>query len=516
MRISGYNNFLLENHLIQLMLEAEVNYFEDFRNLLQKMKSPVAKDLLDLESQDLKVVTNFLNLGDKDDEITFFATNAKNDKYQILDPGYTFSAFTDLFRARGLEGDSYRSLPQFTIGKIEHIFEPGDGFNTTNKRIAHFVSDSGEHCFINMLGLRPIPSGKPQKSFIGRVARKMLEVAGKKYSDKELEDFVNEFKFHVSIQKNRELLFELVEGEKIKYYYHLDRYDYTKEGPLHGSCMRYKKCQKYFGIYVENPQVCKLLILKSPDNQDLIIGRALIWTLDNGDIFMDRIYYSYESDVNLFKDYAIKNGWCYKQRQESSSHTTIEWNPEKLREGDLIVKLQNYWFDDYPYMDTLKYLYEYRQILSNNNYRADLTLESTEGGRGDCDTCNGEGRVDCPECDGDERVDCGRCDGDGTIECRECDGNGEIDCSNCDGNGEVDCSNCDGDGKVDEDGEEVDCPDCGGKGKEECSDCGGKGKEECSDCEGKGEEECSRCDGDGRVDCDRCDGEGRVDCPDCN
>ena len=67
MRISGYNNFLLEKHLIQLMLEAEVAYFQDFKNLLDKMKSPVAKDLLNLEYQDLKVVTNFLNLGDKDD-----------------------------------------------------------------------------------------------------------------------------------------------------------------------------------------------------------------------------------------------------------------------------------------------------------------------------------------------------------------------------------------------------------------------------------------------------------------
>ena len=518
MRISGYNNFLLEKNLIQLMLEAEVAYFQDFKNLLDKMKSPVAKDLLNLEYQDLKVVTNFLNLGDKDDEITFFATNAKTDKYQILDPGYTYSSNEELFRARGLEGNYYFSLPQFTIGRVEHIFEPNDQFNKTNKRIAHFISDDGQHCFISMDGLRPIPGGKPQKSFIGRVARKMLEVAGKKYSNKELEEFVNEFKFQVSIQKNRELLFELVDGEQIRHFYHRDRYDWSKEYTLHNSCMRYPKCQKYLDIYVVNPKVCKLLILKSPDNPELIIARALVWTLDNGDIFMDRIYYTYESDVKLFKDYAIKNGCCYKQKQESSSHSKIEWNPEKVREGDLTVKLEHYWFDDYPYMDTIKFLNEKAQTISNNNYNSDITLESTEGGRGECDRCNGEGRVDCPDCDGDERVDCGRCDGDGELECNDCNGNGEVNCSNCYGDGELDCSSCDGTGKIDgdEEGEQVDCPDCSGRGKEECSDCGGSGKEECSDCGGNGKNDCSRCDGDGRLDCDRCDGEGRVDCPDCN
>ena len=505
--ISRYNHFILEKNLVDLILEAEVAYYEDFKNILKKMKSPVAQDLLELEFKDLKVTTNFINLGDKDDEVTFYAPNAKSDKYQILDPGYSYGGYLDLFRARGLYGDSYPPLRQFTTGKIEHIFEPSD-VNRTGKRIAHFISDSGQHCFIDMDGLRAFPGGKPQKSFIGRVARRILEVSGKKYSDKELEDFVNEFKFKISIEKNREQLFELVEGEKIRHFYHNNNYDYTKSGTLHGSCMRYEKCQKYLGIYVDNPKVCKLLVLKSPDNQELIIGRALVWTLDNGDTFMDRIYFSYESDINLFKNYAIKNNWCYKQKQDSNESTTIEWNTEKERDGDLAVELEKSYFRDYPYMDTLKYLNEYNNTISTNNYNADLTLETTNGGRGECDNCDGGGRVDCPECDGDERVDCGRCDGDGTLECNDCDGNGEVDCSSCDGYGEVDCSNCDG--------EQVDCPECNGKGKEECSDCDGKGKEECSDCDGRGENDCGNCDGEGRLNCDRCDGEGRVDCPECN
>jgi hypothetical protein len=237
------------------------------------------------------------------------------------------------------------------------------------------------------------------------------------------------------------------------------------------------------------------LILKSPDNQELIIGRALVWTLDTGETFMDRIYYSYNEDVELFKEYARSKGWCYKAKQESSQHSRIEFSPEKVREGDLTVKLEKYWFDDYPYMDTLKFLNERAQIISTNNYRSDLTLESTDGGRGECDTCNGDGRVDCPECDGDERVECGRCDGDGEVDCRECDGNSTVICSRCEGEGEIEG----------EDEEMKECPDCNGDGHADCGECSGSGKEECS-----------RCDGDGRVECDNCGGDGRVDCPDCN
>ena len=497
MNLFRYNNFLLESQLTQLLLEAEVRYFQDFKEILHQMKSPVAQELLNLEDKDLKITTNYLNLGDKDDEVTFYAPNAKNTKYQILDPGYTFTSYTDLFRAAGLEGDEYPSLPQFTTGEVKHIFEPGLEPNSTSRRIAHFVSDNGKNCFINMNGLQPIPSGKPQKTSIGRVARRMLEVAGKKFTDKELEDFVNEFKFRISIKKDRTQLFELVGGELIKFWYHHTRYDYKKEGTLHGSCMRYNKCQNYFGIYTENPKVCKLLILKSPDNPELIIGRALVWTLDNDEVFMDRIYYSYESDVNLFKDYAIKNGWCYKQRQESSIHTTIEWTPEKVRKGDLTVKLEHSYFDDYPYMDTLKYLNERADTISNNDYRSDLTLESTEGGRGDrCENCNGSGRVSCYECDGDGRVDCGRCDGDGEVDCNDCDGSGTISCSRCDGEGQI---------EGDEEGEMKECPDCNGNGQIDCEECDGNGKIECS-----------RCDGDGRVDCPVCDGDCDVDCPDCS
>jgi len=494
MNLYRFNNFLLENQFTELLLEAEVKYFQEFKVILRKMKSPVAEALINLEDKDLKITTNYLNIGDKEDEITFYSPNAKNTKYEILDPGYTYGSYTALFRAVDLDGDRYDSLPQFTIGEVKRIFEPGEPPNSTYERIAYFVSDRNDKCFINMRGLREMPGGTPQRTSIGRVARRMLEVSGKKFTDKELEDFVNEFKFQVSIIKDRTKLLKLVDGEDIRYYYLSERYDDKKEGTLNNSCMRYYKCQKYLDIYVENPNVCKLLILKSPDNQNLIIARALVWTLNTGEIFMDRIYYQYESDVNLFKDYAIKNGWCYKQRQESSSRSVVEWNPEKIRTGDLTVKLDDATFDDYPYMDTLKYINEYDKLISNNNYKSDFTLESTEGGRGECDRCNGSQRVECDDCNGNGRVECDECDGDGQLECDECSGDGRVTCSECDGDGEIE----------NKDGEMEECPECEGDGKIECEECSGKGNRECSNCDGRG-----------RVSCSTCYGDGEVDCPDC-
>ena len=69
MNLFRYNNFLLESQFSQLLLEAEVKYFQDFKKILNFMKSPVAQELLNLEDKDLKITTNFLNLGDKEDEI---------------------------------------------------------------------------------------------------------------------------------------------------------------------------------------------------------------------------------------------------------------------------------------------------------------------------------------------------------------------------------------------------------------------------------------------------------------
>lgn len=534
MKISDFKFFILEKQIFNLITEAELKYLSEFRNMLKRIKSPIAKDLLELEDTDLKVSTNYLNIGDEEDEISFYGNNLKSDKYRIIKQEKAITHENRLFSDRGIDEWYIPPLPNGTIGEIKHIYNPEDlkkfGYNIPES-IAHFVSDSGENCFIFLSGLEIYPTTKPQKSFVGRVTRRILQVAGKKYSDKELEDFVNEFKAKVSLEKNRSQLFELVDGEKIRHFYLGTNYDHKKNGPLLGSCMRYPECQNYLDIYVINPEVCRLLILKSPDNQELIVGRALVWKLNTGETFMDRIYFTYESDVNLFKEYAQKNGWCYKKNQNSSESETIEFSPENIKKETLNVELKYAYYDYYPYMDTFKYL----EGKTLSNYGDGARLESTEGGRGDeCENCGGSGTVTCYECDGGGNWSCDDCSGSGDVECSDCEGSGEVDCSDCYGKGEKECDSCSGYGEKNcqsckgtgsIDGQDcqdcdasgkVTCKDCDGEGECECESCDGSGKEECSECDGRGEKECEECDGRGRVTCSECYGDGEYDCPECS
>ena len=62
--------------------------------------------------------------------------------------------------------------------------------------------------------------------------------------------------------------------------------------------MKYYRCKDYFNIYIENPDVCQLLIFTDPN--DKLLGRALLWKLEDGSNYMDRIYTNRDSYIELF------------------------------------------------------------------------------------------------------------------------------------------------------------------------------------------------------------------------
>lgn len=495
MMISKYDNFILENKLYNLILEANVCYMDRFTTILLGMKSQIAKDLIGLIDRNLDITSNYIDITDKDDMVSFYTTSKTNIKYKIINNGNTYSSFSDLFKFTGLDVEEMPILQNGTIGEVVKVLTR-ETFNRIPQgvKIAYFKSDSGESSFIAMNGLAEIHIGKKQESRIGRIATKLLQSVGRKIQSKELEDFVNEFKSRIEILKNKMNLFRLVEGDEIAYWYLESNYDRTKQGTLHTSCMRYDKCQKYLNIYTKNKEVCKLLIFRSEINDSLITGRALVWTLSDKSTFMDRVYYSKDSDVDIFIEYAIKNGWHYKSAQNSSELTDIKLGTDVIKK-QLTVSINHSTFEHYPYMDTLKYLNEHECTLSNTcggKIGQHLYLESTEGGR------PGE---DCEVCGGSQEVDCYECNGDGEFECEECGGSGQVDCHGCSGMGDMECSTCDGNGKVD--GEE--CSSCKGSGRIDCEDCNGDGEVECEECSGNGEHGCNNCSGSGRVNCPECD-----------
>jgi hypothetical protein len=212
-------------------------------------------------------------------------------------------------------------------------------------------------------------TGRTPQYGIGRWVRHIFnDVRQTPIKNEDLESFVNAYKStYDKINKGSEK-FEIVKGEDIRYWYLEDRYEEVK-GQLGNSCMRYQRCQKYLDIYVENPEVCSLLILKG--TPDKIVGRALIWTLSDGKKIMDRIYTINDSDRILFEAYAKENGILRGARNVDT------------------IKVKKGRYDYYPYMDTFT-CYDYEKGILSSSFDGEdiLGLQNTDGTASD-----NEGRV---------------------------------------------------------------------------------------------------------------------------
>lgn len=276
--LNKYTEFLTENNnntlaiYYSIKFRATLNRLRDSNSLNTRK---VALVLLETEDRE-----------NKQDKYSLIDITDSNDKISLIQVGRI---------------DKY--FPNFTEDDIEEIIEP-DSELWTNSRI---------------------------EFKLGKWVKRIYEIVNKTTIDNSvLEEFVNSYK--ADYDKNDNRILE-VEGEDIRKYYL--EYNYSKNvGQLGNSCMRYESCQSYFDIYVYNPEVCKLLIMLDEDGK--LKGRAILWTLDDGSKYVDRIYTSYDSDKLLFTIYANENGY-------SSYPISTRIN----------VELKEYEFDEYPYMDTL-------------------------------------------------------------------------------------------------------------------------------------------------------------------
>jgi hypothetical protein len=511
--IKKYLDFI--NESIELVLESDVVYSDKLRLTLSKIENPIAKKLLDIENKDYPVKTNYFDiLPNVNDKVSFIpdrkAQEILKTKKELVRYVGTVGWLKhkevnlDIFSRLGYsyeEGTDPYSPKSMDIGEV---ISKITSEKTGNVYVwVKFKNESGEEVgegVYNHIRLRPIDemsklvwSKNRQDVKVGKAMRAILDITGFEFTDSDLENFVNKFKSTVDRFNDKFSYFKLVDGEEIADFYNKKSY-LKNEGSLGSSCMA-SVPRRYFSIYIENPNVCKLLILKSPEDVNKITGRALLWTLDSGEKFLDRIYTINDSDVELFRDYARENGW-YSKYHNNSADSISAYNPNGSRveslTGDITIKKGEY--DGYPYLDTFKYFNLYKGTLSVERDTDTYKLESTGGNYISCEYCDGEGRVFCSDCDGEGESSCGECRGRGYIECYDCDGNGKEDCEKCDGEGVVE----------DADGEEIECSDCFGKGKKDCSHCDGNGRDECPDCDGTGGEQCGRCYGSGSYDCDNC------------
>lgn len=334
---------------------------------------------------------------------------------------------------------------------------------------------------------------------VGKLVRKVIEMYNKsskrdeKFTDKEIEDFVNGFKSNYDFLIKGTINFKVFEGDDILASYLEDNY-HLKTGSLGGSCMRYEESQDYLQFYIKNG--VKVLALLGPN--DSICGRALLWNLTSGETFMDRIYTIKDSDINLFKKYAEEKSYIYKSEQNFRESVGVMSPDDNYSEPvsknlEVDVKKSNREhrkYESFPYLDTLKYYYWEDGKLTNYVIpgKTYVKLVDTDGWLV-CDKCDNDGEVECANCDGMSKVDCSDCKGEGEIECSECHGDGEIKCVDCKGTGSVDqdkCMRCDGSGSLD-------CNSCS-NGHIKCEECD-RGRVSCDDCDGDGVVKCPRCDG---------------------
>lgn len=219
---------------------------------------------------------------------------------------------------------------------------------------------------------------------IGRLIKKLF---GDKFpdsgSDDSIESFINKYKSYFNILNSSNDLFDIVEGDDIKKWYDYDNYHKVNKTDtvLHNSCMAGHECSNYLNFYAKNPNKVKMLILYYDNNKDSIIGRALLWYLDKPKrVFMDRIYYIMDHQIDMFKNYAKEKGWLYKERQSYNSQIIIDSKTnEPIDENLYVYNMEPNRY--YPYLDTIMYYYQDTKILSDvripNKYP--IVLRETDG-----------------------------------------------------------------------------------------------------------------------------------------
>lgn len=161
-------------------------------------------------------------------------------------------------------------------------------------------------------------------------------------------------------------VFELTEGEVIRWAYHFPNYTEIHKVPsLNNSCMRYDSSQRFLDLYVDNSDIIKMVMIR--DENQRVRGRALVWFLPDGRVFMDRIY-AMDKDIAHFKQHAKEQGWWSRAVNHFEYKTVwIDPNGDKvIEEQQVAFNLPHFKFKGYPYLDTFSYMEPDTGIIANH------------------------------------------------------------------------------------------------------------------------------------------------------
>jgi len=152
-----------------------------------------------------------------------------------------------------------------------------------------------------------------------------------------------------------------------------------------GSCMTGSSCEKV-GLYAMNPTRFKLAVLELGANS----GRALLVKLDNGDFYLDRVYCDSRSIRDAMYQYAIKEGWYYRDGPEGIG---LWHNESRMSDHSMLIASDLEYEDGkVPYMDTFTYGNVHNGCLDISATDGNIDLQSTNGWIED-------GGIVCASCD---------------------------------------------------------------------------------------------------------------------
>lgn len=425
--INKYKDFISE----QLMLESNIVYSDKFKLVMNKIGNETSKKILELENKDIDVDHNYYDIDTlSNDKITFI--NDKRAKSMEILYNYK-GGFGGIIKTSNIKVYHLMgivNLPQYPyLPSSSEVIKVIKRENIDGIEYALYETN-GEEGICKFDDLEEINSNEQpywienrQEIKVGRAIRTLLKISKIKYTDSEIEEFVNKYKAIIDQLSGKFNNFELVSGSDILKYYKHNSY-LTQEGNLGKSCMK-NSPSNYFDIYVENPEVCQMLILKSSLDNNKIIGRALLWTLDSGEKLLDRIYTEKDSDVELFKKYARGEKWYSKFYNNNSQSTiVVDYIDGDILDLDILVRTKPNTYKKYPYMDTLKFWcpVDHTLTVDEDVTKVQYKLESMYGAHesdGDCKECEGSGFLPCDLCSGEKDSGCDECD-NGMINCDYC------------------------------------------------------------------------------------------------
>lgn len=395
MNLLKYEDYLSEKVIYDMLLESKVVFSKKLLRILGKMKSnKIANQLIGINSTDVDgIVQNYIDATDRKDQVSFTPDRKvqeiikdKPEVYKVIDSG-RYLTHSDrnnrIFERLGYvkAGRECWAPTTGTLGLVLKETQSVSGktyclfqeFDVENPKLGvvnkEALESESEYEFAKIWSTSRNPIA------VGRLFKAILKLAGMEPSDKDLEDFVNSYKSTYDFEADVLKQFDVMSGNDIIHWYSYQNY-VDGGGTLNNSCMS-EADDDWLHIYSKNKQA-SLVILYGDEGvikgdryvDDKIKGRAILWDCEiNGKSvrFMDRIYTTQDSDVELFKQYAVKNGWWYKTKQSMNSREDVTDGTSKISAPVTVCRVDmadpsGY----YPYMDTLYFINTEDGIIGNS------------------------------------------------------------------------------------------------------------------------------------------------------